>query len=137
MLAWRRREIENYFCSQATLEAYAEGTAEGELPGPVFSSQDARRRLDAMHESIAEVQSAMETLGKGSPWSADAKVSDEFLTPLFKTYFAKLGLPNLMSKNSFHALARYVPPDEIDPEVSEKLDAIAEVAESAEPAPLP
>lgn len=137
MFAWSRREIENYLCSQATLEAYAEQTAEGELPGPLFTMQDAERRVDAMRESIREVQSAMETLGKGSPWSADAKVSDEFLTPLFATYFAKLGLPNLMSKSAFHALAPYVPLEEIDPEVSEKLDAIADVAESADLAPLP
>ena len=137
MLAWSRREIENYLCSQATLEAYAEQTAEGELPGPLFTMQDAERRVNAMRESIGEVQSAMETLGKGSPWSADAKVSDEFLTPLFTTYFAKLGLPNLMSKSAFHALAPYVPLEEIDPEVGEKLDAIADVAESADPAPLP
>ncbi len=137
MLAWKRREIENYLCSQATLEAYAKGTAEGELPGPLFAVHDAGRRVGVMRESITEVQSAMETLGKGSPWSEDAKVSDEFLTPLFEKYFAKLGLPNLMSKSAFHSLAGYVPLEEIDPEVSEKLDAIAEVAESADPAPLP
>ena len=137
MLAWKRREIENYLCSQATLEAYAEQTAEGEMPGPLFAMQDAGRRVNAMRESIREVQLAMETLGKGSPWSADAKVSDEFLTPLFAAYFAKLGLPNLMSKSAFHTLAPYVPLDEIDSEVVEKLDAIADVAESADPAPLP
>lgn len=137
MLTWRRREIENYLCSQATLEAYAQGTAEGELPEPVFASNDAERRVNAMRESIREVQRAMETLGKGSPWSADAKVSDEFLTPLFAAYFAKLRLPNLMSKSAFHTLAPYVPLEEIDPEVSEMLDAIAGVAESAAPAPLP
>ena len=137
MLAWRRREIENYLCSQAMLEAYAQGTTEGELPGPVFASKDAERRVNAMRESIGEVQSAMETLGKGSPWSADAKVSDEFLTPLFTTYFAKLGLPNLMSKSAFHTLAGYIPLEEIAPEVSEKLDAIADVAESVDLAPLP
>ena len=137
MLAWERREIENYLCAQATLEAYARGTAEGEQPGPLFAAKDAERRVGVMRESIREVESAMETLGKGSPWSADAKVSDDFLTPLFKTYFAKLGLYNLMDKSAFHALAPYAPLDEIDPEVSAKLDAIADVAESAAPAELP
>lgn len=136
-LAWERREIENYLCSQATLEAYACGTAEGEQPGPLFAANDAERRVGVMRESIREVESAMETLGKGSPWSADAKVSDDFLTPLFKTYFAKLGLYNIMDKSAFHALAPYTPPDEIAPEVNEKLDAIADVAKSAAPAELP
>ncbi|MDE0514070.1 MAG: hypothetical protein OXI88_20075 [Gammaproteobacteria bacterium] len=61
------------------------------------------------------------------------KVSDEFLAPLFKIYFKKISLPNLMSKKSFYELANYVPEDEIAPEISEKLDAIVAVAESATP----
>ena len=39
-----------------------------------------------------------------------------------------------MSKNSFHELAEYVPEDEIAPEITEKLDAIARTAEAAKPA---
>ncbi len=76
----------------------------------------------------------MTTLDKGSPWDADAKVSDDFLTPLFRSYFRRLNLPNLMQKKNSHELANHVPDSEIDPEVTEKLDAIARVAESAEPA---
>ena len=36
-----------------------------------------------------------------------------------------------MTKKSFCELAEHVPPDELDPEVGEKLDAIAAVAASA------
>ena len=61
-------------------------------------------------------------------------MSDEFLTPLFKAYFERIGIPNLMSKKNFYELADYVPEAEIDPEIGEKLDAIATVAESARPA---
>ena len=86
-----------------------------------------------MGEAIAEVGKALETLGKGSPWSDDVKASDEFLTPLFKAYFEKIGIPNLMDKKNFHALVDHVPEDEIDPEIGEKLDAIARVAASAAP----
>ena len=135
-LAWERREIENYLCSQATLEAYARGMTRDKSPGPLFAESDIKRRLVAMQESITEETRAMERRGS-SPWSADAKVSDEFLTPLFHGYYDKLGLPNEMSKSAFHTLAPYVPLDEIAPEVNEKLDAIADVAESAAPAELP
>ena len=86
-----------------------------------------------MREAIQEVGDAMETLNRGSPWSPDAKVSDDFLTPLFRNYFAKLDLPNLMSKKSFYELAEHVPDDEIDAEIGEKLDTIARVAGSASP----
>ena len=132
-LVWKRREIENYLCTQATLETYARASAEEAEPGTLFAMEEANRRVTAMREAITEVSSAMETLDKGSPWSADSKVSDDFLTPLFRTYFRKLDLPNLMNKKSFYELAQYVPDDEIDDEVREKLDAIASVAKSASP----
>ncbi len=130
---WNRREIESYLCTEATLEAYAQASALEAEPGPLLAMAEANRRISAMRDAIDEVGDAMETLGRGSPWGPDAKVSDDFLTPLFRTYFAKLDLPNLMSKKSFYELAQHVPDSEIDPEVGEKLDAIARVAESASP----
>ena len=84
-----------------------------------------------MRKSIDEIESALKTLGKGSPWSTDIKASDDFLTPLFETYFGTLDLPNLMAKKNFCELAEHVPEDEIDPEIRDKLDAIASVAEQA------
>ncbi len=133
-LVWKRREIENYLCTEATLEEYARASAEAAQPMPLFSGPETDRRLTAMREAIAEVGKAMETLGKGSPWSSEAKVSDEFLTPLFRAYFEKIEIPNLMGKKNFYELADHVPEDEIDPEIGEKLDAIATVADSASPA---
>ena len=133
-LAWERREIENYLCSRPTLEAYARLSRERAAGGPLFAPMDGAQGLAAMRDSIEEIESAMATLGSGSPWDASTKASDDFLIPLFKRYFEKLGLPNLMSKNSFHELAEHVPEDEIAPEITEKLDAIARTAEAAKPA---
>ena len=48
--------------------------------------------------------------------------------PLFASYFEELGLYNTMPKSEFHRLVAYVPEAEIDDEVREKLDVIAEVA---------
>ena len=67
----------------------------------------------------------------------DIEANDEFLTPLFRSYFAKLAVPNLMAKKSFYELANYVPDSEIDPEIRAKLDAIARTAESATAMPSP
>ena len=133
-LVWNRREIENYLCTESTLEAYTRAAAAAADPKPLFTGAEADRRSAAMGEAIAEVGKALETLGRGSPWSGDAKASDDFLTPLFKAYFEKIGIPNLMDKKNFHELADHVPEDEIDPEIGEKLDAIARVAGSATPA---
>jgi len=132
-LVWRRREIENYLCARTTLEAYARASAIEAAGGPLFVNEESDRRLAAMRQAIDEVSSALQTLGKGSPWDADIKASNDFLEPLFEGYFGKLGLPDLMAKKNFYELAEYVPDNEIDPEISEKLDAIVRVAESAKP----
>lgn len=132
-LMWKKREMESYLCTQATLEAYAGASAGQDELGPLFTSAEEDKRIKAMRESINEIRTALESLGKRSPWDDDMKVSDEFLDPLFRKYFQKLSLPNLMAKKNFYELAEYVPLTEIDEEVREKLNAIAAVASSAKP----
>ena len=84
-----------------------------------------------MDDSIDEIESALTSLGKASPWSGDIKASDDFLDPLFGAYFKRRDLPNPMAKKSFYELVEYVPESEIDPEIREKLDVIALVAQQA------
>lgn len=132
-LTWNRKEIESYFCYPETLEAYARGVDQPETAGPLFAAGESSRRVQIMREAVAEIQQALETLGKGSPWDANTKVSDDFLTPLFEKYFKKLGLLNVMAKKNFHELALLVPKEKLDPEVKEKLDAIVETKRNARP----
>jgi predicted ATPase len=130
---WRRREIENYLCYQEVLEAYATASGTENLPGPLFEAAHADSRRKAMRETIEEMIKAMDTLGKNSPWDDDTKVSDDFLVPLFRKFFKRLGYYNVMDKKNFHELARFVPKNLIDPEVREKLEDIVSVARSARP----
>ncbi len=130
---WRRREIENYLCQKEVLIAWAEAEGKKQSAGPLFANQFTNRWLSAMEEAIAEIGNALETLGKGSPWSPDTKVSDDFLDPLFDSFFNELELENLMRKTNYHTLVQYVPADQIDPEVSEVLDGILEIANRAVP----
>lgn len=133
-LMWERREVENYFCSQATLEAYAVQTARDDAFGPLFLPAEAGRRVGVMREAIREISAALQKLGRGSPWGPDMKVSDDFLDPVFRAYFGTLGLPNLMAKKNFYELAEYVPAEELDEEIRRKLDAVVRIALSAKPA---
>ncbi len=126
---WARREIENYLCTPDVLGAWAREAAG--LPIQVTAWEQ------TMQASIAEIEQAMETLGKGSPWHPDTKVSDDFLDPLFKTFYKKLGLPNLMRKSNYHQLARFVPAASIDPEVIDVLDALVALAQAATPVGSP
>ncbi|MGB6459274.1 MAG: hypothetical protein WBG02_04840, partial [Candidatus Acidiferrum sp.] len=126
-------EIENYLCSPRVLLSYAEQSAIVETAGPLFSAAHVLERTQAMEASIAEVETAMRTLRKGSPWSPDTKVTDDFLDPLFEIYFKKLKLPNLMRKTDYHELARLVPKDAVDKEIAEVLDRIVLTAKRAKP----
>ena len=127
-LMWRRREIENYLCRQQVLLDFAE--SEGRRHhGKLFVS-DWRT---TMEQSITEIEQALKTLGGLSPWETDIKASDDFLDPLFKRFYEKRSLPNLMTKAHYHRLADCIKKEDIDTEIIEKLDAIVTAAERARP----
>ena len=127
---WRHREIENYIVHRKeVILDWVEAEAGQRTAGELFATE----WVATMEKTIAEVENALKTLGKGSPWSPNIKVSDEFLNPLFDVFFKKLKLENLMLKTNYHRLVRYVPSDQIDPEVSEVLDGIIEIAQQAVP----
>lgn len=129
-LMWRRREIENYLCRPDVLLAYARHELRADN---LFDLAETDRRVEAMQAAINEVSTSLETLRNLTPWSPDTKVTDDFLDPLFRRYFTKLELPNLLRKSDYHILARLMTKEQIDPEVSEKLDAILAVAQRAQP----
>ena len=118
--AWQKREIENYivFNKQVLIDW---GHAEMGL----FSS--------SLEEQITEIENARTVLRQESPWSPDIKVTDDFLDPLFETFFEKLRETNLMRKTNYHTLVEYLQPEQIDPEVTKVLDGILEVANKAVP----
>ena len=97
---WTKREIENYLCDREVLMAYAKEVEHQATVGPLFSQVETEKRVKAMNESIEEVEKAMETLSKGSPWGSDTKVSEDFLPIVFDKYFKKLKLPNVMLKKN-------------------------------------
>lgn len=126
---WKRRELENYLCSRDVLRAWARD--KGSQDGDLFAAGWAT----AMEEAIGDVEQALETLNKPSPWGPDCKVTDDFLDSLFPKFFKKLKIPNLMRKTDYHELARFVPAGAIDADITEKLDAVVETAEAAHVGP--
>ncbi|MSR60182.1 MAG: AAA family ATPase [Planctomycetaceae bacterium] len=129
-MMWARREIENYLCQNAVLIEWTKATArdqEGE--GSLFVDP----WIKTMETSIADIEQAMNTLGKGSPWSPTTKVTDDFLNPLFRTFFKKLNMDNQLVKSNYHVLAQHIKPEQIDPEVTIVLDAIWETHQKARP----
>jgi hypothetical protein len=121
---WRRREIENYLCIPEVLLAYAEQTGGANLFAVASRT--------TMGEVIEEIEQALRVL-RADPWSSEVKASDEVLDRIFANYFERMELPNQMRKSDYHVLAGLVPASRLDPEITEKLDAIVEVAERARP----
>ena len=99
----------------------------------LFALAERDKREHAMREAIREVSQALRTLGKPDAWSPRLKATDDFLDPLFRAFFAKLGLPLSFRKSDYHVLARLLPKAKIDPEIVQKMDAIVEVANRATP----
>ncbi len=128
--SWYCREIENYIVSSKQVLINWARNAASEHTGDTLSSEGC---VSIMEEQITEIEKARETLGQESPWSPKTKVSTDFLDPLFASFYKKLELPNLMQKTNYHTLVQYVPAEQIDPEVTDVLDAILEVANKAKP----
>lgn len=132
-LMWQRNEIENYFCTREILQAHISPTARSQLKLEQLTIQ-AETQRNAMDEAIEEITNALRSLGKDSPWDAKTKASDDVLVPIFKAYSRRLGIYNEMSKKDLYKLVASIPSaEDIDPEVTAKLDAIAAVAEAAQP----
>jgi energy-coupling factor transporter ATP-binding protein EcfA2 len=128
-LMWKRREIENYLATRDVLHAYAHRLGEQQL-GDLFATAAAAH----MDSAVDEVAEALKILGKPDPFGPDAKVSDEFLDPVFRKFFIKMGLPEAtMRKTDYHTLAPFLEKSALDTEVKEKLDKLVEVAERARP----
>jgi hypothetical protein len=123
---WEKREIENYICRKDSLYAFIGGAQTDDL--------FAQSKRQIMNDCIADLESALHTLKKPSPWSDDCKVTDDFLDPLFENYLSRMNLPaNSIRKRSYFELAEYIRHEDIDPEVTKKLDMIVKIGNMAKP----
>ena len=115
--SWKKREIENYLCSRDLLLRWVG------VQFPLF--------LQSMEDAISEVENARRILGQTSPWDGNTKVSEDFLAPVFRSFYEKSGMASLISKSDYHFLVRHMEASDIDPEVVTVLDSIVDVASQA------
>lgn len=127
-MMWSRREIENYFCTEQVLLAFARH----DLPDDLFGRSESQLREEKMAEAIAEVTKLLE-IDELDPWSIDVKASDQVLDRVFRLFFKKLGLPLQLRKSGYHILAGLVAREDLDHEITEKLDSIVTIAKKAQP----
>jgi AAA domain, putative AbiEii toxin, Type IV TA system len=128
---WMQREIENYLVTPASLRAFVQ---QGLRDDDLIDQAERNIRLETLEYCVNEVVKALQITNKPNPWGEDVKVTDDFLDPLFKLYYERLGTPQQIFKRDYHGLADAIPVEEIAPEVSTMLDSILEVANRAAPA---
>ena len=129
----QRREIENYLIDPGVLRRYAESLADGGTGLPLFDSAQIGKNIQAMNEAIEDNVPPRAMRDRSDQWWVNVKASEEFLEPLFASFFQKLGLPNLISKTDFHQLARFLNKDEISDEIRGLLDLIRAAARESKP----
>ena len=119
---WRRRVIENYLSSDATVLDWAAAPLTLSETHAVFS----RRRQDVMGQAIQNVKEAAHLMRPDvDPAGPDANLSDKYLKAVFHQVSQLLGETNRMPKKRFHEIAAHVPDEDLAPEIEEKLDFIA------------
>ena len=128
---WSQREIENYLVTPASLRSFVQ---QGLRDDDLIDRAESMHRIETLEACTAELVNALRLTGKADPWGPDIKVTDDFLAPLFKLYYERLGTPQQTFKRDYHGLADAIPLDQIEPEIASVLDALFEVAKRATPA---
>ena len=153
IIHWRRYEIENYIVSPETLRKYIIEKwylVEGESPSlfdpqslmmePVDEILDEMTLEQVFHGNDHDF-STWKALESKEPnaarlvWGAQAaqiKMS-EFAEDFFRRLKNRTGQRMLLGKGELYKLIPYIDADSIDPEVSKKLDMLADLFENAKP----
>ncbi|GAB2583587.1 hypothetical protein [Spirosoma areae] len=115
---WQKRELENYFARPDVLIRHAGLLA---VKHPSFSSEQLKETMkDVIDENTAPV--ALRDLSNNF-WNS-TKLSDDWLDIIFPEFYKRLSLPQNFYKRDYYQLISLLRPNEIDPEIAEKLNAI-------------
>lgn len=125
---WRRREIENYLVTPESLRNFVQlGLRDDDL----IEAAERKTRVELLDQCVQELTQALKLTNKPDPWGPDIKVTDDFLDPLFKLYYERLGIPQATFKRDYHGLAEALPLNQVDPEVIAVLDLVWDVARNS------
>ncbi len=129
----KRKEIENYFCTEDVLVRWARGKTDPQVINTLLRNEHIEQqdfREQKMREAIAKVEQSMKTLKKADTlWSHDLKASDEVLKPVIENYYEMIGRVDAVAQKArFCELIEFMNADEVDSEIREVLDGIQATA---------
>lgn len=122
-MMWKRREIENYLPIPEVIERYV-----SEPSKDLFSLHDTELMADIIKDEIPPAA----LKDKNHSWWINSKISDDLLDKVFSKYFQTRKMPILFNKSDYYILASFSKADELEPEITEKLDLIYETASQKE-----
>jgi hypothetical protein len=120
-LQWKRRELENYFASPEILLRWVE-----------FGKDKIKleKNRSVMQETIEDYTLRGYLRDRTDAWWHDEKLTDNWLDKIIPKFFERIGeLQNLTNfgKGNYYKFIHLLRTEEIDPEITEKLDAIYEL----------
>lgn len=118
---WAKRELENYFARPITLIRHA-GLLSNKFPS--FKTLELEK---TMKEVIEGNTAPLILKDLNHKFWNDTKLSDDWLDVIFPQFYNQLGIKQDFYKRDYYALISLLKPEEIDPEIIEKLDAILAV----------
>jgi len=121
VLQWGYRELENYFCSPSIFVRWANSQT-----GDLF----AQNYPEIMSQVINDIFPKLYLENPGDNFWKDEKMSD-WAERIFHEFFKRIGQPVFMRKGNFHELINFLKPEEVHPEIIEKLDALLEILKPA------
>lgn len=121
VIQWSKRELENFLSIPEILERWALSKGEVNL----FQNYQVW-----MSESIKENTTPSYLKDRNHRWWSDNKMSDDYLPLIFDDFHKRAGIPNTITKGRFYELVEFFKPEEIDPEIIEKLDIVFELLNS-------
>lgn len=121
IICWTRRELENYFAQPDILYRYAK------LLGLKYPTIGSAKLVEMMEQTVQDSTVPLYLKDLKNDWWHKTKLSDEWLDIVFPEFYKKLGLYNDFSKRYYYQLITLMEPEEINKEISEKLDALCEL----------
>ncbi len=115
-LQWQRNEIECYIPLPDALYRYYAEPATMEL----FEATN----IDTLKQVIQDETIPAALRDKNHDFWKTTKISDDWLAKILARYYKELQLPVQISKGEYYRFAEKAQPNELDPEIIEKLDRI-------------
>ncbi len=127
---WSQKEIENYIAFPEVIRKFIK--AKFSYPVDPFQMDlinefSTEKPLIIIEDTLNELKKVMEFEDK-DPWGTEIKASDKVLDLVFKNFSKKMGIPLILRKSEYYQLVEFLPPEMIDPEVTEILDIVNEIA---------